>query len=290
MPTKIDDATKDVIEAALRAGVKPKRIMQTCGVSRSLVYKIAYIRRIPVKKPKIVDYAALAAKQAARAEKSVELSKRNADIFARFTAGETLQQIADDHGVTRERVRQITERMGGEPRSLKIREKMGHHRAILTSKPMTLEEASDAVGLSRVHTSRLAAYFGIRFEHRYAWDTPEIAALAERVKAGESIRAVANRNLKVGKWLSSYCVAHGIKLSHGRWRDRREPKPKVWRERKETRAMPMDIEQAREVKEAARLSYGKVPASQVADKFGVSRNVIIGHWYRMRKAGILQDA
>lgn len=39
------------------------------------------------------------------------LSERNREILRRRKAGETLQEIADDYGLTRERVRQITEQL-----------------------------------------------------------------------------------------------------------------------------------------------------------------------------------
>jgi hypothetical protein len=42
-----------------------------------------------------------------------------------------------------------------------------------------------------------------------------------------------------------------------------------------------------EVREAARLNYGKAPASEIAKAHGVTRNVIIGHWFRLRRAGLL---
>lgn len=42
-----------------------------------------------------------------------------------------------------------------------------------------------------------------------------------------------------------------------------------------------------DIKKAAELNYGKAPASIVAAVHGVSRNAIIGHWFRLRRAGVL---
>lgn len=42
-----------------------------------------------------------------------------------------------------------------------------------------------------------------------------------------------------------------------------------------------------DIKKAAELNYGKAPASIIAAVHGVSRNVIIGHWFRLRRAGVL---
>lgn len=44
------------------------------------------------------------------------VSDRHAVILARFEGGETLQQIGDDFGITRERVRQIVKKEGGKAR------------------------------------------------------------------------------------------------------------------------------------------------------------------------------
>jgi nucleotidyltransferase/DNA polymerase involved in DNA repair len=45
------------------------------------------------------------------------LDARTADIVARRTAGETLAVIADAYGITRERVRQILNRIGFDPQA-----------------------------------------------------------------------------------------------------------------------------------------------------------------------------
>lgn len=46
-------------------------------------------------------------------------------------------------------------------------------------------------------------------------------------------------------------------------------------------------EQCDTIKEAARINYGKATAAEIAALHGVSRNVIIGHWFRLRRAGLL---
>lgn len=43
---------------------------------------------------------------------------RNREICAERASGKTLQEIADKHGITRERVRQIAARTNGDPQTL----------------------------------------------------------------------------------------------------------------------------------------------------------------------------
>lgn len=44
-----------------------------------------------------------------------------------------------------------------------------------------------------------------------------------------------------------------------------------------------------DAKEAARANYGKAPASAIAAAHGVTRNSIIGHWFRLRRSGQIAE-
>lgn len=48
-----------------------------------------------------------------------------------------------------------------------------------------------------------------------------------------------------------------------------------------------DIEVRASIKETAIANHGKASADQIASVIGVSRNSIIGHWYRARQKGEL---
>lgn len=58
-------------------------------------------------------------------------------------------------------------------------------------------------------------------------------------------------------------------------------------ERKCAKAAPADARViiAGDVRETAIANYGKAPASKIAKELGVSRNSIIGHWFRARQSG-----
>jgi hypothetical protein len=45
----------------------------------------------------------------------------------------------------------------------------------------------------------------------------------------------------------------------------------------------------RDARTAALENYGRASASQIAAAHGVTRNSIIGHWFRLRRAGLLSD-
>ena len=105
MPAKIDTAIHSKIEAALRAGERPLALLEKYGVSRSMVYKVAYSNGIAIKKPK--DTTERDAKRASRRKQLEEWRLRDEEIAHRFKLGETLEAIGADYGITRERVRQI---------------------------------------------------------------------------------------------------------------------------------------------------------------------------------------
>ena len=284
MPNRIDTAVHSKIEAALRAGVRPMQILAETGVSRSMVYKVAYDNGIVIKRPK--DTSANDAKRAAHREQMEVLRLRNEEIIALFNRGETLEAIAQQYGVTRERIRQIAHKAGGKPRRVVKAEQMEATRAILSSGPMTPEQASDALGLDRAETLRIARSFGIELVVKRAWDNPEVAALAELVRGGKSIRSVARGDLKMTRWLSEYCDHYGITLRYGRWASRRERPAHI---PSGFRSKPSRVQRSRvpAVIEAARASYGKESAAAVAARCGVTRNTIIGYWFRLRKKGEL---
>lgn len=147
MPRRIDTEVHNAIEAALRAGVRPLDVMAKYGVSRSMVYKVAYQSSIPVKKPK--DTSATDARRAARQRKLEELRLRDEEVVHRFNRGETLEAIGRAYGITRERVRQITCRAGVKSRRSEKAEQMEAMRALLSQRQMTPEEASVALGVTR---------------------------------------------------------------------------------------------------------------------------------------------
>lgn len=147
------------------------------------------------------------------------LVARNQEIAARFDAGETLEAIATDHGITRERVRQIVTRMGCKPR----REAYGDLRAEIADAArvewLTTAELVNRFGVSAATVLSAVALAGISLPTRTKQEEDELSALAERVRAGESIRSIAGADHSLEGRLGRYCRSKGIKAAHGRWRD-----------------------------------------------------------------------
>lgn len=265
-----------------------------------------------------------------------QLTDRNREILRLFDAGEKLEYIGAIYGITRERVRQIVGKFGAKPRRQAQWQKDAEIIEVLRSEHLSSNAAQARFG-HRV--LRLARDNGIVLQHEWLWRAPEIAQLAERVKAGESIRSACGANRNLEALVGHYCQANGITSRHGRWNDksdraeivaRAREAGKTWAQialavsRAEGRAIgkqaiinwacghmdripprgrsAMTMRPARKIlrsrekprvtynpniKKAAELNYGKAPASVIAAVHGVTRNVIIGHWFRLRKAGVL---
>ncbi len=147
---------------------------------------------------------------------------RNYTIAELVEGGElTLDAIGKMYGLTRERVRQIGNKYGVVPRMQAHNRK---HQAIARSIKrlnLTMVEAKATHG---VHASTVATAlrkFGGKVRKRgeidFKYGTPEIVAMAEKVKQGMSIRQAAGTDHSVEALLARYCHSHGISSLHGRW-------------------------------------------------------------------------
>lgn len=275
---------------------------------------------------------------------------RRAAILALYDAGETLEAIGDRFGVTRERVRQIVKKSGRKPRrrqAEECRERLA--KRLVEMHGASAAEAANALGVSVESVRYLAKQEVVKFIHRNSDVEATLAALAERIKAGESIRHAAITGGVSSSTLQYYCRQHGISSPvPTRWTvSERRPEiirsgreaGKTWAEiaadiasvegtrgcvpgsivnwaakycpdtlqikppRKPKERKPrspkvcyagyaherypasVDIDVRDTVRETALANRGKASASQIASAIGVSRNSIIGHWFRARSAG-----
>lgn len=145
--------------------------------------------------------------------------EREADMLARFHSGETLQSIGDHFGITRERVRQIVERNGAVPRYQQARIRRDQIVAAMRGEWLTSKELADRFGIDPASVLSIARDAGIKLPVRTREEEQDLAAFAERVKAGESIRAVSGGDHNLENRIKIYCAGKGIKSLHGPWRD-----------------------------------------------------------------------
>jgi len=335
-------AYDDIIRAALvkmrDAGMTRAEAAREVGVSYNSF--IVRINRIGLDWPR-----------AFRAWDHVVTSERNAQILARHENGELHTSIADDYGMTRERVRQIVKKQGGKPRFGQKRDAFATViEAARNLPPMSLNEACNALGFGKFTVIAAANAAGVKFLKRDSETTEMLAGMAEKVKAGASFNAAADGDHELAKLVGRYCVENGIKSqapcrwtvdpdmrrrvvaemrAEGRtwneiaavlaqsegvrkvgeaavynWVLRNAPDllsikppkkvkpPKPPRRAypaapKRTRPAPVDapVVIVGDARETAIANYGKAPASAIAKAVGVSRNSIIGHWFRARRSG-----
>ena len=269
---------------------------------------------------------------------------RNEAIIADFQSGLTLEAIGQKHGVTRERVRQITLKAGMRPRYEVLaeqREPIIARIRELAGQGKITQEIADVLGIPYMTVYSIAKTHGIKIRRRPAGHGKEaiLAEIRAKVEAGMSIRQACGEDRK----LAALAARRGIvKSRHGRWRDfnprrkivaamqqigaswadmaeyvgkvegatirpiglyhwahkrglvvKKERKPKEPKaERVPNPPKPpvtprvyADVERGSTIRDTCIANYGKAPASRVAKELGITRNAVIGHWFRARKSG-----
>lgn len=278
-----------------------------------------------------------------------EFANRNAEIANLFDSGETLEAIGKRFGLTRERVRQIARRLNMETRSsLAAARRKGVADAV-RARNLSTKEAAAEFGYSESAIIQICRSFKVTPRAKTPlYKSDMINALADRVRAGESIHAVSEGIRGIESLVRRNCNDAGIEMKYGRWRDfsgreaiiralRKQriewnaiaeavanlegvkvlpqavkawatrhmeqemtaPLPRQRRQRvpksartpkpKSERVFNLDLPviEAETAKAAALINYGRCSASKIGAAHGVSRNVIIGHWNRLRAKGLL---
>jgi hypothetical protein len=266
---------------------------------------------------------------------------RDQSICQRFDAGETLEAIGQDFGLTRERVRQIVSKSGRIPRRVSTREK--HKRFVervtaLNDKGLTVKQIVAETGAQYAVVCAAVREGGGQSNRMSLEERIEMLRLAAKVANGVSVRSACNGDRARSAKLHRFCAAEGITNRRAKRSDysaradlilalRRDGKTwaevtasvsdaegrslcvgavMAWasrnvglpaREQKEPRQKPVRLSQRVDVtanfdgvevsglsvREAALALKGRGSARQIAAHLGVSRNSVIGHWFRGRR-------
>lgn len=129
------------------------------------------------------------------------ISRRNAEIVQAYTSGKTLLEVAGEHGITRERVRQILVRAGVRERHRGVEERDARHAAMATAyiNGATIEDLARAFGLSLgtvtaiVRGHPLSSDFYKKNSTRGARTRSLAPAMAEAYRLGATIHEIAER-------------------------------------------------------------------------------------------------
>ena len=149
---------------------------------------------------------------------AIEPNERAKTILARSAAGETLEVIGRDFGITRERVRQIVKKYGGPSKRQMYRQELLKLAEFLSANPMTLREAVKKTGLDAGKIRAASDTTGVQFLEISAADDADLGPLAEKVRGGMSLYEASGHNHAVEVRLNRYCRKKGIKsLAPSRW-------------------------------------------------------------------------
>lgn len=145
---------------------------------------------------------------------------RQQAIIERFDAGETLESIGDSYGITRERVRQIVAKAGCKPRHALKREFRDQIIQTMQREWLTCGELASRFGVSAAVILKTAWEAGVKLPRRTREQEEELAALADRVRAGESFNGIAGGDHTVANRIKTYCDSIGVKsIARSRWAD-----------------------------------------------------------------------
>ncbi len=193
-------------------GVHQAQASKLLGISPTRLHGLLRIYGVSMQRKK--------AKERIPSERMIANKARNAEIMASFAAGDTLDAIGKRFGITRERVRQIAARHNVKPRRELASEARKQIVAQIAARNMSANEAAAEFGYSVEGIHHLCREYGVALRVKTPlYMSPEIAALAERVRAGESLRSASGGNHALASRLREYCQRMGIPCAHGRWRD-----------------------------------------------------------------------
>jgi hypothetical protein len=147
---------------------------------------------------------------------------RDAAIVRRLKAGETLQAIGDDYGLTRERVRQIAGKNGLEPRMPQIMARRVERDAEVMrclEAGNTSQEVADDLGIGLIYVYTIAHRNGLWLAPiREAATKKQADQLRHLVEKQHRSILGAARELGINRGTAFYWAKKfKIKSPHGRW-------------------------------------------------------------------------
>lgn len=225
------------------------------------------------------------ARSAGNAEQRASLHAKIAEALE--TRWLTSQQASDEFGVSRAVIWKIARERGIE---IERREFADEMRLMFLAAKVRAGESIRSVAADQSEEKRLYYYCelkGIKSKHGPHRDLSERASLLaqwrdEGLTWEECSKRLAEVDGREYGSITAYIWAknHAPELIGSRDGRKRAPK----RAPKPARA-PAQIEIKENIRDTALANRGKASASQIAAVLGVSRNSIIGHWYRSRTAG-----
>lgn len=160
-----------------------------------------------------------------RKKDSAAKGSRNAVICARYLKGEKQIDLANEFGISRERVRQIIERSGLVSERKRHADFIAIVAGTVSRKNLTLAEAASMFGISRVNVYTHCRIHGVTPASVTAEEREELNALALQVVSGKSIRQASNCDHSKAEKLRRHLVNNGINArGRSRWDDFSERK------------------------------------------------------------------
>lgn len=225
-----------------------------------------------------------------RSDRWAYLCNRNAEIRAAYEAGEEMENIGKRFSITRERVRQIIQNLG-----LPSRREIYHAKETALAQRISelaktmcgMGNIAADIGISVHQVKFIARRFGIKIKRPIFVNErqEQIEQAIAMVANGASIRAsciALGLNNTVMNIVGNECQKRGIELMHGRWRFKKSESDK----QKPGRSFEY-LQDGRSVREVCVEMRGKYTASEISAALGVSRNAVIGHWFRARRSGAI---
>jgi hypothetical protein len=137
-------------------------------------------------------------------------SGRNVEICRRYLAGAKQIRLAEQFGITRERVRQIIEKAGLVSETKRHADYIATVAGAVARKGLTLAEAADMFNTSRMNIYNYCREHGVRPATKTSEEAAELNALAQQVVEGKSIRKAAGLDHNKAERLRRHMAHKGI--------------------------------------------------------------------------------
>lgn len=195
MTRKSTELLIEELRGLASAGLTKKQAAEKIGYTYGRVAALAKENFIPFKKRSLVPES---------------VKGRNEEICRRYLAGEMQVSLADEFGLTRERVRQIIERAGLVSETQRHAEFVSVVAGTVARKKLTVSQAAEMFKISRANAWRYCKESDVRPASMTAEEEAELDALAKEVIKGSSCRSAAGRNDYKAQKVRRYLLAKGV--------------------------------------------------------------------------------
>ncbi|MBO0125187.1 hypothetical protein [Agrobacterium sp. OT33] len=137
---------------------------------------------------------------------------RNEEICRRYLAGEMQVTLAEEFGLTRERVRQIIEKAGLVSETQRHAEFVAVVAGTVARKKLTVSQAAEMFKISRANAWRYCKESGIKPASMTSEEEAELDVLAQVVVDGESCRRAAGGNAYKASKVRRHLLQKGLNV------------------------------------------------------------------------------